>query len=125
MSAASSGDPVYSSWTSADDWSSDTRPVDSWSRGEVTVDTSSREPTASTTSATTARNCGEASVSVSLCTSTLSWAGSSKSSYRISSARPDSPGPEVSNTIVFIGSTRLMANSMIISPSHPKIAMRR
>ena len=56
---------------------------------------------------------------------TLSSAGTSKSSYRTLSARPDSPGPEVSKTIIFIGMRMLNAKSAAISPSHPKMATLR
>src|SRR6476469_6043935 len=56
---------------------------------------------------------------------TASPAGCLKSSYRILSIRPDSPGPEVSNTICFIGETMLTANRAIESASQPKIAFLR
>src|SRR3954451_23923905 len=41
------------------------------------------------------------------------------------SARPDSPGPAVSVTIIFIGEATLMANSTATNPSQPRIAVRR
>ena len=82
-------------------------------------------PTSSTTSWMTAWNSGESASNSSLWTRTVSSAGCSKSSYRILSARPDSPGPEVSNTIDFIGTTMLNAKSVTITPSHPRIAILR
>ena len=57
--------------------------------------------------------------------STLSLAGRSKSSYTMVSARPDSPGPDVSNTIIFMGETMLSANSTVTKASQPKIAVFR
>src|SRR3954451_6077070 len=37
-------------------------------------------------------------------------------------ARPDSPGPDVSETIVFIGDAMLRANNATTNPSQPKMA---
>ena len=39
--------------------------------------------------------------------------------------RPDSPGPEVSKTMFFIGETMLIANRATASPSQPKMAVLR
>ena len=41
------------------------------------------------------------------------------------SARPDSPGPAVSKTIVFIGEVMLIANRTTANASQPKIAFFR
>ncbi len=93
--------------------------------GDLTFATSSSFETPTTTACTAALNSGSLVVSESLWTSTSSPAGCLKSLYRIVSARPDSPGPDVSATIVFIGETMLIANSTTANASQPKIAFLR
>ena len=95
------------------------------SRGDSTFAIALSEETPATTARTVLWKAGSEAVSVRLWIRTASPAGCLKSSYRILSIRPDSPGPEVSKTICFIGETMLTANRAIESASQPKIAFLR
>ena len=61
------------------------------------------------TDRTTALNSGSSALSEGFSIRTASPAGCLKSLYKIASARPDSPGPDVSNTMLFIGDTKLIS----------------
>src|SRR3954451_7087231 len=90
--------------------------------GDLTSATTSRAETPSITSLTTVLKAGSPARSVLLWIRISSPAGCLKFSYMIVSARPDSPGPDVSTTIVFIGDAMLSANRTTTNPSQPKIA---
>ena len=75
---------------------------------------------------TTALNAGDPAFSCGFWIRMLSPAGCLKSSYRMVSARPDSPGPDVSKTMVcWVMATLLIAKITITNASQPKIAFLR
>ena len=105
--------------------SAETKPLFPGAYGDLTFATASSFDTPAITASTVALKAASLVVSARLWISTSSPAGCLKSSYRIVSARPDSPGPDVSKTIVFIGEVMLIANSTITNASQPKIAFLR
>src|SRR5918995_3358075 len=125
LSTASSEGPRISIRTSAECLSAEMNPLFPGSYGDFTFATASSSETPVMTAWTAALKAGSLAVSERLWIRTSSPAGCLKSSYRIVSARPDSPGPDVSKTIFFIGETRLIANKATAKASQPKIAFLR
>src|SRR5215210_1876910 len=125
LSAASSAGPRISIRTSAECLSPEMKPLFPASYGDSTFATAWSFETPVMTSWTAALNAGSLVVSERLWISTSSPPGCLKSSYRIVSARPDSPGPAVWKTIVFIGEAMLVVNRTIAKASQPKIAFFR
>ncbi len=125
LPAASSEGPRISIGTSAECLSADMNPLFSAPKGDLTSATASSVETPAITACTAALKAGSSVVSESLWIRTSSPAGCLKFSYRIVSARPDSPGPDVSKTIFFIGEVMLIANRTTANPSQPKIAFFR
>ncbi len=75
-----------------------------------------------TTSSTAAANAASSTVSVSLCTRTLSSAGRSKPSSRIVAIRPDSPGAPSSSSC-FVPIAPPIATAATTNAIHPTVAV--
>ncbi len=125
LSTARSESPRISNSTIAERPSFEIWPAFSVSRGERMFITSPSRRSAPTTARVAATNCGELACSESLWMSTVSAAGCRKLSSRISSARPDSPGPEYSVACSVPTIDEPTKNVTTTNASHPRIASLR
>ena len=94
-----------------------------WSSGERTFWTTSSFEILATTSSTAAVKAGSPAESEELWTSTLSAAGRLKPASRTRSIRPDSPGPAVFGSIVFVPARPPRAKATRTNANHPNVAV--
>jgi hypothetical protein len=92
-------------------------------RGERTFSTSACFETRATTSSIAAVKAGSLGRSERLWIRTLSPAGCLKPASRIRSARPDSPGPAVTGSMLFVVTRLPIANATTTKASHPNAAV--
>ena len=121
-SAALSGSPFMSNWTSAERPSCEI--CSGWSSGEVTLVTAGCAATARCTSRTVARKAGSSAEPVLLCTSTISpaaWANPASAS--IVSAWRASPSYCWAVVGAFVPAMLPITSEMTTNASHPRMAV--